>query len=297
VKTITKIFFNFASSRWYEAQEFFRRIGRYDLADGSEEPFGYYFEFYNNDNKIQQFLEEAKNLGFQDKVSIRIDKIYTDVELRSFPILAIIVNSAPQCDGGAKYGTKYDLSNACPECLAGARQTSPLILNASGISQKKLIAQTYSDERLVSPILAQALKDEKVTGLKFVEVFSMNKREKLPWFQLLSEYEMPPMSLITKGIIRGKAEFDGAPCSLCGRDSYFHNANMPSEIYYDKSTVNIEELPDVMKTFEYFGKTILKTPIEDSVLSNQWVLVKPKVLDVMRKMKVRGVKFEPVRIE
>ena len=291
---ITLDFSDKSSRLWPKAQEFFRKIGRDDLVDAPIKEHAYNFVFYDEEKKMQSILREAEKSGFDKKISFQ--KEYTINELRSFPLLRFIVNTAPKGDGGPRYGTKYDISEACPQCLSGAEQISPLILNATGISLKKSVAQTYSHEILVSPELAQAFQDEKVTGLKMLEVIS-RKGAKLPWFQLLSDYELPPMSLSSIGIIRSTSEWGQAPCTRCGRDGYFDTHKISSEIHYDKSRIDIHSLPDILRTYENFGKGKIRTPFEKSVLAHPLIIINPRIFDILRSLKVRGVAFEPVIIE
>lgn len=297
MKTKIHLHFNFHSSKWPRAQELFRKIGRSDLADAPQENYGYFFCFFNDDETIRKFFDEAQKLELNENISSRVENVYTERELRTFPLLRLIITTAMKGNGGPEFGTKYDITDACPECLAGIKQVSPLLLKASSISTKLSVIQTFSDEILIAPLLAEILIDNNITGLRLGKVISSKNMEELPWLQLLPEHELPKMSPNTRGIIRGTHESAQAPCSLCGRDGHFDDPTIPGEIYYEKSKMDITVIPDISKTFELFGKTLISSTFEKSRFADPLIAVKPKFFDILRQHKVRGIAFEPIRIE
>lgn len=218
----------------------------------------------------------------------RREHLYTTAELRAVPFLRLIIRTAEKGRGGPTYGTQYDLSQACPQCGTGAIQTSPLILDPAEIPKGGAIFQTFQHEVLVSPALAQTLRETEVTGLTLDEVRAKSGAT-LPWVQLLSTTELPPMAPATEGILRER------PCPNCGRDGHFDNAKEPLQIFYPASQVTPHSLPDVVHTYECFGLSRLREPFEQSRFANPLLLVKPKVYDVFKRQKVRGLEFHPVR--
>lgn len=221
----------------------------------------------------------------------RRELIFSNTELQAAPLLEVYsVRPADKGSVGPKYGTEYDMSHACPLCGTGAIQTSPLYLNPSEIPRKGAIFQTYDHEKLVSLEVANALKSAGVTGLELRPAKSYKAPVELPWVQLLAHEQLPPMSPASKGILREN------PCPLCGRDGYFGSAHEPMEIEYNADQVAIDSLPDVVHTYEYFGKSRLEVPFTNSYFARPLLLVKPKVFKVLRQQKVRGVEFVPVSI-
>jgi hypothetical protein len=282
---------NFRSDRFPAAQEFFRAIGRDDLANAPKAEFGYSFHFTKIEELIR-FQVEAARFGF-DVPQPREDKVYSDRECLEAPLLHLVVRRAERGYGGPRYGTQYDLSKACPECGSGAVQIGPLVLRRGDAPKKRHIWQTLDHEYLVSPLLALAIRDSGANGFEMRPAISHKDGEPLPWLQLVSHYQMPPMSPETKGITRSESDF---PCLRCGRDAYFGALYEPEEIAYSHKDVDPHNLPDVVHTYERFGIGRVRKLFRDSHMPNPNLLIKPRVFAVFRQLKVQGVQFIPVAI-
>jgi hypothetical protein len=59
--------------------------------------------------------------------------------------------------------------------------------------------------------------------------------------------------------------------------------------------VDPEALPDVVETWERFGRSDIDQDFRCSHLGEPLILVSPKVLDVFRRLKIKGARFQPVR--
>jgi len=247
----------------------------------------------STDPKLAALRSLLKRKGI--KWSEREEHVYGDDELRSFPLLELSIDRKPLNVGGADYGTTYDLSNACPRCGSGAVQTSPLLLPLSGYPKKGDLCATVFHEILVSVKLAQALREDKVTGLELRQIRFYRNNEPLPWWQMISTFEMPKMSKETRGI----TWHDGqqGDCTVCGRDGYSHSLDEPWQIAYSKAQVDPAVLPDAVRTWEVFGNAEINyEEPRRSRFGEQRILVKPKVFDVFRRLTVRHARFVPVRI-
>jgi hypothetical protein len=218
------------------------------------------------------------------------EHIFTQAELETSPLLWLIIRRAERGYGGPKYGTKYDLSQACPRCGTGAIQLSPLHLNPAEIPASGSAFRTLDGEILFSLYLGRILNSANISGLELRAARSHKTAVELPWVQLIGKMKMPPMSPTSKGILREN------PCPRCEQDGYFHSANMPIEIEYSSSEVTLDGLSDVVHTYEHFGNSVLREPFEDSHFAQPLLLIKPKVFKVLRKHKVRGLEFVPVNI-
>jgi hypothetical protein len=141
----------------------------------------------------------------------------------------------------------------------------------------------------VSLKLAQALDSANISGLELRITQSNKAPIDLPWAQLIGEKELPPMAPPSKGIERE------GQCPQCGQDGYFHSPQ-PVEIEYSISQFTLDDLPDVVHTYEHFGNSVLREPFKDSHFAQPLLLVKPKVFKVLRQQKVRGLAFVPVSI-
>lgn len=242
-------------------------------------------------NEIDPTLQRLRTelLSASIEWSERREYVFTNAELEVAPLLQLRVQTAQRGRSGPHYGTDYDLSHACLNCGTGAIQISPLCLRPSDAPKKRSVFQTLENEKLVSLELADALKDVSVTGLELRQVQSHKDRSPLPWVQLIASVELPPMAATSKGVVRDEI------CPLCRRSGYF-DTQAPSEIEYSSDKVDIDNLPDAVHTYEYFGYSWLKVPFENSILARPLLLVKPKVFKVFQMQKVRGVEFVPVRI-
>lgn len=290
MKTRTHIHFNFKSEYFPLVQQIFRKLGREDLANAPEKEFGYGLTF-DDEIRAREFTNELGKHEFV-LLSIRKEFIYTLKELEAAPLLSMSVTSAHRGDGGPTYGTKYDLSNACKKCGAGAIQTSPLYMKPSEIPRNGKMFQTLDHEYLVSREVAEALQEGGVKGLELRQAVSYRDEKPLSWFQMISDVELPPMDKATKGVIRG----DPKGCDLCGKDGYFHTVKVPLEIAYNKDVVNVGNLPDVVHTYEHFGISGFYKPAEERGLASPMILVKPRVMRIFKNQKVRNVEYLPVKI-
>jgi hypothetical protein len=224
--------------------------------------------------------------------SERIEHIYTDGELRRFPLLNLTVDRKPLEAGGPEYGTTYDLSASCPRCGSGAKQTSALMLPLAGLPKSGMLCEAAHGEILVAATLANALREAKLSALELRQARFYRNNEPLPWWQMISTYQMPPMSEATEGVIRSERL---PPCPHCQRDGHYNSATRPTQIAYDVCVVDPEALPDVVETWERFGRSNIDQDFRFSHLGEPLILVSPKVLDVFRRLKIKGARFQPVR--
>jgi hypothetical protein len=238
--------------------------------------------------------------------SEREEHVYTDDELRSFPLLELSVEREPLDGTSLEFGTTYDLSQACPKCGTGAIQTSPLMVPLSGLPKKGLVCAGFDGETLVAEPLMEALQESDVTGLELRQVRLHGNNEPLPWWQMIASFVMPKMSPATRGIVLSekdhviRADFiirAMPPCPACRRDGRYHETDVPYSIVYDATDVDVSLLPDVVRTWESFGVSgIDKAKPQFSRYGDHRLLVKPKVCDIFRRLKVRHACFTPVRI-
>lgn len=276
------------------AQEIFKRMGRFDLL--SQTGQFYYFEFEKDSDSLKVLLEglnnhfkETENIGYWSQ---RLERTYTDNELRRFSLLRLSVADAPKANGGPLYGTKYDLTDACRNCGTGARQTSNLFLKPNAIPAKADIFTTLDDEIIVSLELKNMLVSEQVTGCEFRPVCNSKDKEKeLNIFQMIINNEMPKLK--DSSLVSVDKQMQ---CPECKRDGYFGyfnpSLNAPTELHYDKKNINTIE--DFNCTYERFGRSILRKEFEDSHFAQPLVLVTPKIFNIFKKEKIKRVYFGPV---
>jgi hypothetical protein len=67
------------------------------------------------------------------------------------------------------------------------------------------------------------------------------------------------------------------------------------EIVYSASDVGPHRA-DVAWTWERFGNSKLREPLRTSSFASPLLLVKPGLLEVFRRSRVRGLEFEPINV-
>ncbi len=216
----------------------------------------------------------------------------TERELRGCRLLHMFVWTHASPEGHPRETTTYDESHACPECGAGLRQTSPLVLRRPEVPKRGLLG-SIGDDVLVHESLARELQDAGFAGLRFEPVLD-HTHAPLPWRQLVVEGSMPPMTAASRGLKRGK--FAGEePCPRCARDGYFDSAADPFLPAYASSA--LVGLPDIALTSEHFGTGAWARPIHGRRhLASRRIIVRPGVYAFFRARKVRGVRFSPVAV-
>lgn len=260
---------------------------------------------YEDDRRLDELRDLLRREGIQ--WSEREEHIYTDAELREFPLLTIGVDRKPIQGGGPEYGTAYDLSNACPRCGTGAVQTSPLMIALAGLPKKGLICSTCLGEILVAERAKMELQNANGSGLELRQTRFYRNNEPLPWWQMIARHTMPRMSPKTRGMKIGSEDYverpdfvipGYRPCPECGRDGRSGTLDRPLEIVYSRSAIDPRDTPDVTETWECFGRSVKSPPPGQSVrYASPSLLVKPKVLDVFRRLKAKEATFAPVFFE
>jgi hypothetical protein len=190
--------------------------------------------------------------------------------------------------GGPTYGTEYDLSEVCPRCGTGARQTTALTLDRSELPTDLDLFETLDGEILASPSLRTALEGAGLSGLELRQAIDHRDGGALDWFQLIPSSEMPPWDASSMGYKRE------APCPNCHRDGYFDAVNEPFEIAYAES--GLAAVDDITRTYEHFGNSVLREDFCESHFAAPRLLVSPRFLDILRNENVANCAFLPVRV-
>jgi len=251
--------------------------------------------FDSEDLRLRAVLDLCVREGL--KPLERIEHEYTDDELRSFPLLELCIDGDPIGDhSSVMYGTAYDLSAACPRCGTGDVQISPLMIPLNGLPKKGEICLGPGFEPLVGAKLCKGLEEAGLTGLELRQTRFYRNDEPLPWWQMISTYEMPKISKASTNL--GRDTDPGWGCPVCERDMHVNKKREPLDIVYERRDVDPEKIPDVVHTWERWGRSVLHDdPARQLVrgFAPPFTLVKPKFLDVVRKLRVRKVEFNPVR--
>ena len=276
----------------------YRLLERIDCLEGWHEALqslprsnpGFAFVFTGDDPRLEAIRLQMRGIG-RNWNEIH-ECLYEDSELRESPLLLLGLRERLFLGGGTQFGTQYDVSSACPHCGTGAVQTSPLMLPAVRFSEKGHICGTYLDHFLVSTELAKALLKARVTGLELRQAHSYRSQKSLPWWQMIGTYTMPRMSPQTKGVFHDMRP--GWGCAYCQRDCY----EGMEEMVYSLDDVRPSAVPDVVQTWECFSRSVLHDDPERNLrrdFGQPLLLMKPRVFDVFRELKVKSAEFSPVR--
>lgn len=243
-----------------------------------------------NDPKTEFLVEALDRLEFTYAWHYDIEVHYNNDDLQASLYAHIAVNRAPRGDTGPEYGTEFDYSAGCPACGTGARQVSPLRINASALSKTARIISTYADEFLVDEQLAAKIA-EVIGATALLRQVEDRRHSPLPWFQMLPTEYMPPADPSTgHRVVREQ-------CPVCKRDGfgYAEHCRRP-EYTYRLDQVDPSTLPDLVFTWEHAGTSRLRP--EGKYLANLAspnILVSRRVMNVFLENKVKAVSFVPVR--
>jgi hypothetical protein len=189
--TIVTLVFNSDEQPWSALRALFESCGFAQQASkGPDSADAYIIKCHEGSPEHACLTQGLRALGVSWSEN-RLN-VYSPEELREAPLLRLVVTRAPRGIGGPTHGTKYDLSAACPNCGAGARQVSPLVMAASEVPRSAPIFETMSGEQLVSGALKETIDAIAPTGLKLRQAVEASTRSSLPYYQLRAAEELPP---------------------------------------------------------------------------------------------------------
>jgi len=198
---------------------------------------------------------------------------------------------------GLPLGTEYDLTQACPNCKTGAKQTSPLYVAQKDIAKirKHRATRTMDGDIIGDWGLVKKPKATKVTGTALGDVRARHENGK--WSevardQILIEHMMPPM----RGELTARDE--QYLCKVCRRGGRMVT---PPKPYREEDLIGMK---DFNLTWEWFGEfwpAIKEHPIRekrrDEKRPHPSVLVTPRVMNIFREAGVKTFDWIPVGIE
>jgi len=216
---------------------------------------------------------------------------FTDEELEAAPLLVMRYDPNATVFAGPMMGTTYDMSDACPRCGAGARQTSAIFIDGEFLPrlEGRRAATTSHDDVLVDENLAAALAQSGATALSFRDVFAAFEERgfRIPWRQVCAAHTMPPMSPRSTGIDLAE------PCP-CGRSCFGGKEEVPFRLAY--RAADLADIHDVNVTWEWYGILGFTGDLSESVLPYPHFLVTPKVRRIFRDAGVTGFDWLPIRV-
>jgi hypothetical protein len=262
------------------AERMFLDAGLLDIVLGPEPFKGMQKVELSSEETVQRLKLAALAHGIEAP-SIRRVLYPTAKELRAAPLLYVRVTERRSPLGHPRKDTTYDYSTACAQCGAGMRQISPLRLRKSEVPKKGLSAGV-GQEFLFHDSVADAMTAANLRGIRFRPVLDAGGAP-LPWQQLVVEHNMPPMSIGTRGVIRGRAGAE-QPCGSCGSDGYFDTVEDPFIPVY--TAWPSPAMPDAAWTAERFGA---------GASAERRLIVRPAFHEVLQPLVIRGLRWMPVR--
>ncbi len=247
-------------------------------------------ELDEGDERVAKVFSLLKQYGIESKSYDYIE--YSDEDRQNARLLWM-TRGVENVSAGDMDGTKYDRTEACVNCGAGARQTSALYIDGDdgpAMVRKHRAIGTWDGDILVDGGMVKKLKDAGVTGISFGEVRARLKNKKWSMVareQILITHAMPPM--------RAELTVDDQKnmCKVCQRGG---RMSLPEKLYRAEDLVGMQ---DFNLTWEWFGEFWPKPKEKNrhAKYPHPYVFVTPKVMNIFREAGVTTFEWTPVSID
>jgi hypothetical protein len=237
-------------------------------------------------------LQAAMTLHGLSKPGIRRYWKPTPKELGGFELLVMDIWLHGGGPPKLRVDRIYDRSKACPECGTGIRGTGTLMLKPREIPKRGLVSGVAGGSYLFHIDLVEECRNLGMKGVEFVPTTD-RAGEPTAWHEVRIARTLPPMTVESTGLSRGSTSGE-IPCSRCGRDGWFTQPEQPFTPAYQANSVRM--MPDFAESYERFGQGRLATRLSDCWLAEPRIIVRQKVFQVFRRLKIRGVRFTPVLV-
>lgn len=264
-----------------------------DVADVSDSTFWdvrtvtVRIELDETDERVPKVLALLQQHGVEFK-SFLYDE-YSEEDRQQAKLLWMWPEIDARFQAGAGWGTKYDLTNACPNCHTGARQISPLYVDHDSLEviRKHRALMANSGDIILDGGMRKKLVDAGITGISFGDVRARHENKK--WSevardQILIEHVLPPM----RGDL--KPEDEQQLCKVCRRGG----RRLVTEIPYRQE--DLVDIKDFNRTWEWFGDFGLAADGHYFVLPDPHTFVTPKVMNIFNKAGVKAFSWIPVNV-
>ena len=211
-----------------------------------------------------------------------LKRSYTASELRNASCFHLLFKSTFE-PAGEECGTTYDESTACPRCCAGAKQTSPLLLDVKRIPKSKDICRTIAGEVVVSRRVAELFARHGITGAELRPVCSKgaSSAESEEWFQLAVQGPEAEISTSTRVGIDPFDDDEKGECRCSLGDLI--GLNLLSEVTIK---VTSRGSADIVRTRQFLGTR------RGLLRPEQLIIISPKLSKLIESEKLKGCGVE-----
>ncbi|MBR3815314.1 MAG: hypothetical protein IKJ27_01160 [Clostridia bacterium] len=182
-----------------------------------------------------------------------------------------------------KDGTTYCYDNKCSECGSGEVQREPFKIKKVPKWGKRFFGELnwIGDELFVNDKAKEALLENGIKGISFMDVLSKNGKEVLP-----DIHQLVIPNTLDGGLMAGcRAISESQLCSKCRVTKYLSSGI--GMLHFKKEV--FENQPDIVKTGEIFGSMHYAAKL---------IIVRQKVYKMIVDNKMeRGLVFSPIVLE
>jgi hypothetical protein len=188
-------------------------------------------------------------------------------------------------------GTKFDITNACPNCEAGEEQMSPVYIDRDDMKllRKHRAVLVSFHALIVDGGIRKRLVDACVTGISFGDVrmrLENGKWSEVARDQVFATHTLPPMRVDLT------PEIEKPICKVCQRSGWRYVPDVP---YREEDLIGMQ---DFNLSWEWFGEfwpenREKKRPVNGSY---PHLYVTPKVMNIFREAGVKSFDWRPVNV-
>jgi len=224
-----------------------------------------------------------------------------DIETAEWVYATVGEYQYPQPEDDLSYREEtYDISEYCVRCGMGSVQVRPFRLKRDFKEKRSRFLGLYwvHDEVFVRPEVKAILEKEHISGVEFSHpVYHKSGEDIDNVYQMIIQAIAKPglvkegLSIVTckvnneesiiEGIGKVKNRLGDYP--YCGRVKY----HFPRRDAIKLRGESLEGLPDIAKSHEYFGS---------GTAANRLILMRSRVVELVTKNKIRGLKFTPIEM-
>lgn len=203
----------------------------------------------DGDQRMEAFARDTRAAGLETRVSPYSMFERHEIEASKYCCLhdLVFLPDSYLDDTGPMRGTKYDMTSACGECGAGARQVGPMVVSPRVLPRKRLQARSDFGLLLYESVMAPLNREPRIAPA-IVQAVARKTRQPVPWYQFIGTHTLPKL----QGT--GITNHDNR-CKSCDR-GWWGIESCWTEFYLN--SIDHESLPPVCETWECWGAGVNK---------------------------------------